>query len=80
MTKNGFEIRADVLELAKDYMDKQTALNVEMWEQLTKTNPIIDAKEMQESFEKVYKMYSTDELMAKAQEFYAFVENNVKSK
>ena len=31
MTKNPFEIRADILAMAKDYMDKQTALNAEMW-------------------------------------------------
>jgi len=61
--KNPFEIRTDVLAMAKDYMDKQYELNLEM------------ARKMNEAMEgyKMPTMYTTEELMAKAREFYAFV-------
>jgi hypothetical protein len=66
--KNPFEIRAEVLQLAKDYMDQQHQLNLkfmhDMFEQGKKT-----AEEVQVA----YKMYSMDELMAKAKEMYSFV-------
>jgi hypothetical protein len=68
--KNPFEIRADVLELAKDYMDKQTALNVQYWEKMMAIGKatIEDAKAAN-----VYTPYSMEELMKKAQEMYSFV-------
>ena len=66
--KNPFEIRADMLAMAKDYMDKHWEMNytfsLEMFEQGKKT-----AEEMQSAL----KPYSMDELMKKAQEMYAFV-------
>jgi hypothetical protein len=68
MAKNPFEIRAEMLQLAKDYMDQQYQMNVQlandMFEQGKKTYA-----EVQEA----YKMYSMDELMAKAKEMYSFV-------
>lgn len=68
--KNPFEIRADILELAKDYMDKQTALNVQYWEKMMEIGKatIDDAKAAN-----VYTPYSMEELMKKAQEMYSFV-------
>jgi len=66
--KNPFEIRADMLAMAKDYMDKQWEMNYyftqQMFEQGKKT-----VEEMQEAL----KPYSTEELMKKAQEMYTFV-------
>lgn len=66
--KNPFEIRAEMLQLAKDYMDQQYQINKEMAEKMfeagTKT-----VHELQDA----YKMYSMDELMSKAKEMYAFV-------
>lgn len=66
--KNPFEIRAEMLTLAKDYMDAQHQLNVQlindMYEQGKKTF---------EDVQEAYKMYSMDELMAKAKEMYSFV-------
>lgn len=68
--KNPFEIRADMLKLAKDYMDAQHQLNIQlandMFEQGKKTYDDVQA---------AYKMYSTEDLMAKAKEMYAFVSN-----
>lgn len=67
-TKNPFEIRAEMIKLAKDYMDQQYHMNVQlandMFEQGKKTYA-----EVQE----VYKMYSIEELMEKAKEMYSFV-------
>jgi hypothetical protein len=66
--KNPFEIRSEMLHMAKDYMDKQWEMNYvftqQMFEQGKKT-----AEEMQAAL----KPYSTEELMKKAAEFYSFV-------
>jgi hypothetical protein len=66
--KNPFEIRQEVLQMAKDYMDQAWHMNVEftrhMFDQNQKT-----VEEMQKALEP----YSTDALMKKAQELYAFV-------
>lgn len=66
--KNPFEIRAEMLQLAKDYMDARHQLNVQlvndMYEQGKKTF---------EDVQEAYKMYSMDELMSKAKEMYSFV-------
>lgn len=66
--KNPFEIRAEMLQLAKEYLDQQYHMNIQlvndMFEQGKKTY-----EEVQES----YKMYSMDDLMEKAKEMYSFV-------
>ena len=68
--KNPFEIRADMLKLAKDYMDSQYHMNVQlmndMYEQGNKTY---------EEVQDAYKMYSMEELMVKAKELYSSVSN-----
>jgi arginine utilization protein RocB len=68
MTKNPFEIRADVLELAKEYMDKQVQMNIDYTKKMQELG--------QASFNELataYKPYTFDELMAKAKEMYSFV-------
>lgn len=66
--KTGFEIRSEMLQLAKDYMDQQYHMN------LTFTEKMIEQGKMQmEDLQKAYSMYSTEELMNKAKEFYSFV-------
>lgn len=66
--KNPFEIRADMLKLAKDYMDQQYNMNIQlmndMYEQGMKTY---------EEVQDAYKMYDMNELMSKAREMYSFV-------
>jgi len=66
--KNPFEIRTEMLQMAKDYMDKQWEMNYyftqQMFEQGKKT-----AEEMQTALTP----YSTEELMKKASELYSFV-------
>lgn len=68
MNKNPFEIRLEMLTLAKDYMDTAWSMNMEftrtMYEQGKKTA---------EEVEKAMEPYSIEELMKKAQEMYSFV-------
>lgn len=66
--KNPFEIRADMLQMAKDYMDQQWQMNLDFTRQLFEQNQKT-VEEMQEAL----KPYSVEELMAKAQEMYSFV-------
>lgn len=66
--KNPFEIRADILAMARDYMDKQYAINLELTKQMVEAG-----QKSVEDFQKASQMYSTEELMRKATELYAFV-------
>jgi len=66
--KNPFEIRADMLKLAKDYMDAQHELNVQLMNDMYE-----QGKKTYEEVQDAYKMYSMEELMAKAKEMYSFV-------
>ena len=68
MAKNPFEIRADMIAYAKEYLDQVTALNIEAANKMLEANQIT-ADQLKE----MYKMYSMDDLMAKAKEMYNFV-------
>lgn len=66
--KNPFEIRAEMLQLAKDYMDQQYHMNIQF------TNDMFEQGKIQwEQVQEAYKMYSMDDLMEKAKEMYSFV-------
>lgn len=67
--KNPFEIRAEMLSMAKEYMDQQYHMNVNFMEKAMEEGK----KTFEEYQEAVTKMYSMDELMAKAKEMYSFV-------
>jgi hypothetical protein len=66
--KNPFEIRAEMLQLAKEYMDQQYHMNVQFAEKMMEQN-----KQSADDFKDMYKMYSIEELMTKAKEMYNFV-------
>ena len=68
MNKNPFEIRAEMLQLAKDYMDKQQEMNIQLMNDLFEQNKV-----QMEEVKSAYKMYSMEDLMAKAKEMYSFV-------
>lgn len=68
--KNPFEIRAEMLQLAKDYMDQQWHMNLDFTRQLFEQNQKT-VEEMQAALEP----YSMDDLMEKAKEMYSFVSN-----
>lgn len=65
---NPFEVRASMLKLAKEYLDLQYKTNVEYATKLIElgTAQSNDVKDF-------YKLYTSDELIEKANEFYAFV-------
>ena len=66
--KNPFEIRAEMLAMAKDYMDQQYQINMDFVRNLYDQN-----KATVEQFEEACKPYSIQEMMEKAQELYSFV-------
>jgi len=66
--KNPFEIRADMLSMAKDYMDKQHELNIQL------SNDLFEqGKKTVEEVQEAYTMYSIPDMMKKAKEMYSFV-------
>jgi hypothetical protein len=68
MSKNPFEIRSEMLQLAKDYIDQQYYMNKDFAEKM------FEAGKMQmEEMQKATEMYSMEELMEKAKEMYSFV-------
>jgi hypothetical protein len=66
--KNPFEIRAEMLQMAKDYMDQQWHMNLDFTRQLYEQN-----QKTVEEMEEALKPYSVEEMMKKAQEMYSFV-------
>jgi hypothetical protein len=72
--KNPFEIRAEMLQLAKDYMDQQYHMNIQFYENMMSEGKKA-REEVEDQLKDAYKMYSTEELMEKAKEMYSFVSN-----
>ena len=68
MSKSPFQIRSEILGMAKDYMDKQYQMNVEFTKKLFE-----QGKKTAEEFQAAVQPYSMDDLMKKAGEMYAFV-------
>lgn len=66
--KNPFEIRSEMLQLAKDYMDQQYHMNREFAEKMYEAGKVT-----MEQWQEANKMYSMEELMTKAKEMYSFV-------
>ena len=67
-SKNPFEIRTEMLTLAKDYMDQQYHMNISFAEKALE-----NGKKTWDDVQDMYKMYSMEELMEKAKEMYSFV-------
>jgi hypothetical protein len=67
-TKNPFEIRSDMLKLAKDYLDQQYHMNMQFAEKAYEAGQ----KTLEEMHEAT-KSYTTEELLTKAREMYSFV-------
>ena len=68
--KNPFEIRSEILQLAKEYMDTQQQLNVEYTQKLKAFGKV-----QRDEYIEAFKPYTFDELMEKAKEMYIFVSN-----
>lgn len=68
MSKNPFELRAEMVQLAKDYLDKQYEMNIRF------ANDMFEQGKIQfEEVQNAYQMYTMDDLMEKAKEVYSFV-------
>lgn len=66
--KNPFEIRAEMLALAKDYMDQQYHMNIDF------ARDMFEQGKLQfDQYQSAMKMYSIEDLMTKAKEMYSFV-------
>lgn len=73
MSKTPFEVRADLLAMAKEYMDRQYEINVQFAQQAFE-KAVEAGKVTAESWkEYVPAQYTLDELTKKAQELYGFV-------
>ena len=68
MNKNPFELRADVLAMAKDYLDEQYRVNMDMSKKL-----IEDGSKNPEELQAAMKPYSMQQLTETAKEMYNFV-------
>ena len=66
--KNPFEIRQEILGMAKDYMDQVWHMNVDITRQMVEQN-----KATTEALTKAMQPYSMKALLEKANEMYAFV-------
>ncbi len=71
--KNPFEIRAEILAMAKEYLDAQYEINVQFAKRAF-DEALLAGKTSAEAWKEFSpKLYTVDELMKKAQEFYSFV-------
>lgn len=71
--KNPFEIRTDILQMAKDYMDSQYQLNVEYSKKMIEES-LKQGKEVTESVQKFAPdLYTIDDWLKNAQKLYGFV-------
>ena len=66
--KNPFEIRAEILQLAKDYLDQNYQMNLAFMQKAAE-----QGRKTFEEYQEATKMYSMEELMTKAKEMYSFV-------
>jgi hypothetical protein len=72
-TKSPFELRFDVLKMAKELMDQQYEIAQQQYWTMIE-NAKEQSKDVQEVFEKYTpKMYQPSEIMSKAEELYTFV-------
>ena len=70
MTKTPFEIRADLLKLAADHLEKQFTANLQF---ATEYNRAL-GNVATETLVKMPNYFTTDEVIKKASEFYSFVQ------
>lgn len=71
--KSPFELRFDVLKMAKELMDQQYDIAQQQYWTMVE-NAKEQSKDVQEVFEKYTpKMYQPSEIMSKAEELYTFV-------
>ncbi len=69
MSKSGYEIRSDILALAKEYLDQQTKLNMEYSKRMLEAgnNTLVQV------VQNMPKPYTLDEMLEIAERMYTFV-------
>jgi adenosine deaminase len=70
--KNPFEIRFDILAMAKEMLDKQYDMAQENYQTMLKQTKD-SAKTMEDMNKYIPNMYQPQEVMAKAEELYKFI-------
>lgn len=65
MSKSGYEIRTEILGMAKDYLDRQHAANVELAKSMAETG-----KHASEEIIKLMEMYTPDRIIQEAEKLY----------
>lgn len=73
-TKNPFEIRTELLGMAKEYLDQQYHLNMEFYRNAFDKALAANQVTMENWKTYVPQVYTIEELTKKAQEMYNFVE------
>ena len=72
-TKNPFEIRTELLQMAKDYLDQQQSINMEFARSAFEL-AVESGKSAAEALQDLQpKMYDMSDVIKKAQELYGFV-------
>ena len=73
--KNPFEIRLEVLKMAKDYLEQQYQTNLSFAQALY-TKALESGQVMQDNLSSfIPKSYSVEDIMKKSQELYGFICN-----
>lgn len=72
-TKNPFEIRTEILTMAKEYMDKQYQINVDFATRAFNEAVAAGKVAADNWVQYAPQMYTIEDLMKKAQELYGFV-------
>ena len=70
MNKNGYEIRAQLVEIAKDYVEKQHSANMAYTAKLVELGQV-----QQEAYLEAIKPYSFEAVLEHANKMYEFVTN-----
>ena len=75
MNKNPYEIRLEVLKMAKEMMDKQYEVNLKTAKETIKFMKESGQPYMGEIEQYIPEMYKPENVMEKAQELYQFITN-----
>lgn len=75
---NPYQIRTDLLQMAKNMLDKNYDVQMQIAQNMFEAHKE-NAEQALEAWERyVPKMYTPDEVMAKAKELYSFVQDDKK--
>jgi hypothetical protein len=66
--KNPYELRSDILHMAKEYLDEQMHLNIQYMDRMMQLGAA-----HQEDIKKAFTPYTMEDLIKKASEMYSFV-------